>query len=205
MANESVDRTVGQIKQTLDSSKKPMTTGELANAIGVTQQTIRNHITTAINKGYAKHSEYRKGKAFLYESTTVAHNNLPTVRRGDDYIILRDVLIQLTNPDTYKNWLYVRKSAYTTIAVIIQKLFIRAANAHDENSPTPVAMADLKMFKLALREERAHASEVILAIDSLLNNEDLWDPKVMPKVLLVQDDELIDSESVRDILGRIIK
>lgn len=205
MNNTPVQRTVEQINEVLKASAKPMTTGELGNALNLTSQSIRNHIPEAIERGYIVLSKTRIGKANLYESTSRRHQILPTVKRGEEYIILRDVLIALTNEDTRKQWLYKVNSTYAIVAGIVQKLFIRASNALDENEPTPVALSDLKLFKQTLRQRRTEIVEEIAAIDSMLNNDDLWSPKEMPKALLINDDELIDSKHVNQILKKVIR
>jgi hypothetical protein len=200
-----IHRTVQGIKDVVDASEKPLTTGEIANALNLTTQTIRNHINTAIEMGFIKLSNVRYGKAFLYESAIRKQSILPVVRKGEELVILRDVLINLTDDEARKRWFFNVSNPYTIIAAVIQKLFIRAAGALDEDSPTPVALSDLKQFKQVLTQQRAFMQEAINSIDSLLNQSELWNPKEMPKSLLINDDELMDSAHLRSILDRVIK
>lgn len=185
---QTYSNVVERIKHSLESSTKPMTTGDLSNDIGITTQTVRRHISTAIHLGYARQSPFTRNGAPLYEATNKKTSILPAVPLPNgDVMPIRDIFIKWShNPP--------QDEFSKDVALIVARLYelVYAFTESDSNLNPQAKIQLIKETRSRIFKQRERLKNALDILNSLYNNEKLWDPKDLVKALLIIDDEIND-------------
>jgi RecA/RadA recombinase len=185
------------IKEALEQATKPMTTGELAKTIGINIQTVRNHMPTAIKLGFVRKTEFRIGKAETFEATNKRTSLLPAVALPNNEVMpLRDIFFNWSrNPpnDEFSK----------DVALVIARLYELVNQFIDaENSIHPQTKVTLlKEVRGKIQSQRDRLKAALMILDSLIQNDNLWEPKGLVKYLMIVDDD-ITSEQIISALDR---
>lgn len=188
-----------KILETLKLHDTAMTVKMLANELEVTGQTIRNHVGVLMRTGRIEiYSRGHVSGATAYVLTESGSINInPITWSNGEMVSIRELFEQLAKPESWSKNPY-----WHNIQKIILKLYEMSIAATDDDNPQPVKQMELRELRKVLETIREQAQLVRESAGDLLNYDELWNPRELPKTLIVNDLKL-DIEKARDIIDRI--
>lgn len=195
----ALTETQDRILKVLKLKDEPLTVRMIANELNVTGQTVRNHLPKLISMGRVK--VYPKGTiegstAYVVTEGSGANVN-PISWFNGEYATVRQIFEKFGDPGAKLN----SNTFWAAMEKIILNLYSHALDAIDDDNPQPVSQMTLRDYRRALENIYNQANFVREAARDLLGYDELWNPRELPKALIINDTKL-DVEKARDILYR---
>lgn len=186
-----------QIGEVLKNALSPMTNVEIAKEMGVSRQTVFNHMPEAIKHKLAIDTGMRDGKAVLYASPNyknVAHYTVPWT--DNKPVILKEILTEWSTkkpPVAAVPLFRIITSLYTHALVYVDDTF--------DEKPVSEKILELKELRAKLKST-INVYETLLGVARALYNDDaLTHPRDLVTSLIIKDEDTTPQE-IRAILDR---
>lgn len=188
--------TQDKILNTMKSEGGPITITRIAEKMNVTGQTVRNHIPKLERMGLIEIHRRKIGNATAYIISDEHVGYIAITWKDGTDSSLRDVFLQLeaTGFDPHPYWGSLQK--------VIARLYKDSLNALDDDNPVTPSVNELRNLRMGLTKIIEDTNYVAEACRELLNRSELWIPKELPKVLLMEDLDF-DLERARDIIDKL--
>lgn len=188
-----------KIANALKASREPMTPAEIAEEIGVSRQTVFNHLGTAIGNGSVVDLGVTRGRSKLYaspEHEMVKYFVIPWKEGKPEP--LRNLFIRWVNNPPSDDTLAV-------FANIVKNLYRTAADfVYDDGDVNESFMRKV----IRLKEQRAYLGDFIRHLDTIkkaastiYNSEELFHPRDIVSRLIIQDPD-IKVQEILNVLDR---
>lgn len=186
-----------QIGEILKNSLTPMTNAQIAKEMGVTRQTVFNHMPEVIRQGLAIDTGMREGKAVIYASPQYKGSRHFTVPWKDNKpVILKDIFTDWSTNSP--------PVAAIPLFRVITAYYVKALQYVDDTfdeKPTSEKVLELKEIKAKLKTA-INIYETLLGVArALYGNDDLIHPRDIVTALIIKDDDTTPQE-IRAILDR---
>jgi DNA-binding Lrp family transcriptional regulator len=192
----TLGETQDRIISTLKSEGAPMTINMIAEKMGVTGQTVRNHMPKLERAGEVEIHRRRINGATAFIIGTERSGYIPIGWKDGSDSSVREVFLQLEKQgfDPHLYWGSLQK--------VIATLYKDSLNALDETNPITPSTMDLRNLRMSLTKIIDDCRFVTQACRDLLDEASLWTPKELPKSLLMEDLDF-DMSKARDIIDRL--
>lgn len=195
--NSQNDAMREKIIRAMQRVAEPMTINMIAKEIDVSSQTVRNHLPKLESAGKVEMSRRRIDRAMTYiVSDPAARTSVPIVWVDGKQILLRDIFLGVGQNG------YMRNTYWQQLQMVITQMYRLSLQALDDDNPQSVTLSEARSIRQKIVEIRASARQIMDTADDLLNLDDLFIPRELPKLLIMQDTEL-DLEKATDIIDRI--
>lgn len=187
-----------RILRAMKRLNRPVTVKNIANELNVSGQSVRNYLPRLMNAGRVEiYSKRMIEGASAYVLTDESSTNFNPITWTDgDMIPVREILMKLAQNGFAKN------PYWQNVEMIIAKLYTHALNAVDDSNPQTVSALQLREYRVRLEKLRSHAKNLIEATTDLLDFDEIWNPRTLPGLLVINDTKL-DVEKARDLLDRL--
>jgi DNA-binding Lrp family transcriptional regulator len=179
----------------LKRENKPLSVTEMATKLNVSSQTVRNHIGPLQNQNKIQVHPRKLTNGISYELTTDVTSKV-SVQWGAQVKSTKSLLVEWAENGLPKD------SHLNGIARAIVSLYRLSVDALDDDNPEPIRNSELKEMINALAKISARVLMIQATAKSLLENDDLWDTKQLPKSLIMHDKE-VTMEQIVSLLDRI--
>lgn len=194
----AIGETRARILQTLKIMDRPMTVKMIAKDMGVTDQTVRNHMPNLQNQGKVElWKRHIDGASAYVLSDSANATRYPITWMEGETNSLRDIFETLAKSGDMS-----RNPFWHNLQRVIIGLYRTAVMSVDDVNPQSPTLMELREMRNVVTQVRDMAGDVRQAANDLLDNEELWDPRKVTKALILNDQNL-DIERARDFLDRL--
>lgn len=195
MIDKTIPFTARQILLELEKSPEPLTKREISTNLGVVYQTVNNHFPMLIQRGLIK--EVGKIANAMKYTLGDETDSLPRITwKGSSTPIVK--LLRTTVAEhELPNEKFSRD-----ILIGLSQLYKWSADALDDDNPRPLKLEQTKKIQTTFARYRQIIQFIDQALKSLLDNGALWDPRDLPRKLIIDDPEM-SPEIARSIFENI--
>lgn len=194
---KDLSNTANGILMRMVQENRPLTKTELRKMLGCTFQTVSNNMLILLRKGLVEeHRRVGTSQTFILSdpSMTLLRINW----RGEDKpldSIVKDYASGVTP--------VANLSQYSrALLKIFSEMYRISADAIDDNNPRPISLSQTKELKATVSRMRTSLRQLLSTCDSMLENDNLWNPQEIVNALLIKPDDMT-IEMARSIAGNI--
>lgn len=179
----------------LNESTEPLPLSAIGKRLDVTYQTVSNHISVLMTQGRVQ-LVGRKGNANLYHLGEI-NDSLPRVQWVDKSITIRDKTEEIVKSGKMPTDPHAK-----ALIDLFGKFYRLCYQAMRDDNPAMISSGQLKDLQASIYKRHQLIKALERMYRDVLNNNELWDPKDLPKSLFVKDPTMTN-ELALDLSVRI--
>jgi biotin operon repressor len=166
------------------SEDRPVTIREIAKGINVSYQTVANHMQELRAKGVMVETAKRHN-AMQYVLGEEKDSHISLTWKSEQTTIVK--LLESFSSGQAETPVGKLNPFAKEIVHLLKEMLRLSADHLDDEDPKPVTIAMLKEIQARLAQRKKTIKELLETYDSLLSNEELWEPQSLIRALIIRE------------------